>query len=92
MCSNAVEMFNNWGGEARHLPITRLVDIIRGQIMEQMLERRVKCTKWPGVICPKMEKKLVKAYNESRARCVSQANDDAYEVHSHPSVLVDVGK
>ncbi|KAL7240403.1 hypothetical protein ACSBR2_006120 [Camellia fascicularis] len=89
MCSNTAESFNNWVGEARHLPITRLVDMIRGQIMEQMSERRVKCTKWSGVICPKMEKKLVKAYDESKAWCVSQANDDVYEVHSHPSVLIN---
>ncbi|XP_028084578.1 uncharacterized protein LOC114285698 [Camellia sinensis] len=92
MCSSAVKSFNNWVGQARHLPITRLVDMVRGQIMEQMSERRVKCTKWASVICPKMEKKLVSAYNDSRAWCVSQANDDVYEVHSYPSVLVDVVK
>ncbi|KAL7237822.1 hypothetical protein ACSBR2_004013 [Camellia fascicularis] len=92
MCSNAAESFNNWVGEARHLPTTRLVDILRGQIMKQMSERRVKCSKWAGVISLKMEKKLVATYNDSRAWCVSQANDDVYEVHSHPSVLVDVGK
>ncbi|XP_028095032.1 uncharacterized protein LOC114295048 [Camellia sinensis] len=92
MCSNATESFNNWVGEARRLPITRLVDMIRGQIMEQMSDRQVKCTKWASVICLKMEKKLVAVYNDSRAWCVSQANDDVYEVHSHPSVLVDVVK
>ncbi|XP_028100133.1 uncharacterized protein LOC114299560 [Camellia sinensis] len=92
MCSNTAESFNNWVSEARHLSITRLVDMIRGQIMEQMLDHRVKCTKWAGVICPKMEKKLVAAYNDSRAWCVSQANDNVYKVHSYPSVLVDVVK
>ncbi|KAL7218924.1 hypothetical protein ACSBR2_012067 [Camellia fascicularis] len=40
MCSNAAESFNNWISAARHLPITRLVDIIRTQIMQQMLARR----------------------------------------------------
>ncbi|XP_028073845.1 uncharacterized protein LOC114276252 [Camellia sinensis] len=85
ICSSVAESFNNWVGEAQHLPITRLVDMIRGQIMEQMSDRRVKCTKWASVICSKMEKKLVAAYNDSRAWCVSQANDDVYEVHSHPS-------
>ncbi|KAL7172149.1 hypothetical protein ACSBR2_031776 [Camellia fascicularis] len=91
MCSNSAESFNNWVRDACHLPITRLVDMIRGQIMEQMTERRVKSTTWGGVICPKMEKKLVQAYNDSRGWSVSQANDDVYEVHSHPSVLVDMG-
>ncbi|XP_028091907.1 uncharacterized protein LOC114292172 [Camellia sinensis] len=92
MCSNAAESFNNWVSDACHLLITCLVDMIRGQIMGQMVECRVKCSTWAGVICPKMEKKLVKAYNDSRAWCVSQANDDVYEVHSHPSVLVDMAR
>ncbi|KAL7204783.1 hypothetical protein ACSBR2_017819 [Camellia fascicularis] len=33
MCSNAAKSFNNWIFAARHLPITRLVDSIRTQIM-----------------------------------------------------------
>ncbi|KAL7193848.1 hypothetical protein ACSBR2_025477 [Camellia fascicularis] len=46
ICSNAAESFNNWIQEARHLPITQLVDAIRGQIMEQMSKCRVKSSKW----------------------------------------------
>ncbi|KAL7252745.1 hypothetical protein ACSBR1_007336 [Camellia fascicularis] len=94
MCSNAAESFNNWISDACHLPITRLVDMVKEQIMEQMAEYGVKCKKWAGVICWKLEKKkkLAKTYNENRSWCVSQANDNVYEVHSHPSVLVDVGR
>ncbi|CAL5325348.1 unnamed protein product [Camellia sinensis] len=92
MCSNVAESFNNWVNDARHLPITRLVDMVRGQIMEQMAERRVKCNTWASILCPKMEKKLATAFNDSRPWCVSQANDEVYEVHSNPSVLVDVGR
>ncbi|KAL7258185.1 hypothetical protein ACSBR1_004327 [Camellia fascicularis] len=36
-----------------------------------------------------MDKILAKAYNDSMLWCVSQSNDDVYEVHSHLSVLVD---
>ncbi|KAL7191934.1 hypothetical protein ACSBR2_023916 [Camellia fascicularis] len=42
MSSNATESFNNWIWEARHLPITQLVDAIRGQTTEQMSKRRMK--------------------------------------------------
>ncbi|KAL7196677.1 hypothetical protein ACSBR1_036652 [Camellia fascicularis] len=35
MWSNAAESFNSWIREARHLPITQLVDAVRGKIMEQ---------------------------------------------------------
>ncbi|XP_028081905.1 uncharacterized protein LOC114283284 [Camellia sinensis] len=92
MSSNAVESFNSWIREARHLPITQLVDSIRVNIMRQMTKRRIKAQAWPGVICPKMEARLVKAYNKGRSWLVSQSTDNVYEVHSFPSVMVDVGK
>ncbi|KAL7259497.1 hypothetical protein ACSBR1_005400 [Camellia fascicularis] len=90
MCSNVAESFNNWIREACHLPITQLVDALRGQIMEQMSKCRMKSSKWAGQICPKMEKKLEAAYSSSRAWIVSQSDEDVYKVHSQPSVLVDM--
>ncbi|XP_028082622.1 uncharacterized protein LOC114283950 [Camellia sinensis] len=92
MCSNAAEPFNLWIREARHLPITQMVDSIRIKIMNQMSKRRRKLPAWLGVLCPKMEARLVKAYNKGRAWIVSQSNDNVYEVHSYPSVLVDVDR
>ncbi|KAL7239557.1 hypothetical protein ACSBR2_005452 [Camellia fascicularis] len=56
MWSNAAESFNNWVHEARHLPITQLVDAIRGKSMEQMSKRRSKSSRWVSEICLKMEK------------------------------------
>ncbi|KAL7201018.1 hypothetical protein ACSBR1_032846 [Camellia fascicularis] len=90
MWSNAAESFNNWISEARHLPITHLVDTIRGKIMEKRTKRRLKSSKWTGVICPKMEKKLESELKTGRSWIVSQANDNVYEIHSHPSVMVDI--
>ncbi|XP_028082628.1 uncharacterized protein LOC114283957 [Camellia sinensis] len=92
MCSNAAESFNSWILEARHLPITQMVDSIWTKIMNQMPKRRRKSAAWPGVLCPKMEARLVKAYNKGRVWIVSQSNDNVYEVHSYPSVLVDVDR
>ncbi|KAL7250847.1 hypothetical protein ACSBR1_012795 [Camellia fascicularis] len=90
MSSNAAESFNSWIREARNLPITRMVDSIRAQIMRQMAKRRVLAHTWTGAICPTMESRLKEAYNKSRAWKVSQANNDVYEVHSFPSVIVDI--
>ncbi|XP_028055569.1 uncharacterized protein LOC114259743 [Camellia sinensis] len=42
MCSNAAESFNSWIREARHLPITQMVDSIRTKIMDQMSKRQRK--------------------------------------------------
>ncbi|KAL7198799.1 hypothetical protein ACSBR2_021157 [Camellia fascicularis] len=66
MWSNAAELFNNWIREARHLPITQLVDIIRGKIMEKMLKRKVKSSVWTGKLCPKMEKRFMSEIKDSR--------------------------
>ncbi|XP_028069265.1 uncharacterized protein LOC114271824 [Camellia sinensis] len=87
MTSNAAESFNNWIKEARNLPITKLVDTIRNQIMCQMSERRDIANKWNGIICP-----IQDSFNSSRSWNVSKANDDVFEVHSFPSVTVDVGR
>ncbi|XP_028104380.1 uncharacterized protein LOC114303445 [Camellia sinensis] len=90
--SNAAESFNSWIREARYLPITRMVDSIKGHIMRQMSKRMVSAHTWTGAICPKMESRLEKDYNKSRAWKVSQANNDVYEVHSFPFVMVDIGR
>ncbi|XP_028075915.1 uncharacterized protein LOC114278109 [Camellia sinensis] len=92
MSSNVAKSFNFWIREARNLPITRMVDSIRGQIMRQMAKRRVSAHTWTSAICPKMESRLEEAYSKSRAWKVSQANNDVYEVHSFPSVMVDIGR
>ena len=92
MSSNAAKLFNNWIREARHHPIMQLVDANRGQTMEQMLKRQVKGNKWVGQLCPKMEKKVEAEYKTSRPWIVSQADENVYEVHSNPSVLVDVNR
>ncbi|KAL7161529.1 hypothetical protein ACSBR2_042071 [Camellia fascicularis] len=47
---------------------------------------------WAGKICPKMESKLDETYKKGRSWTNSQLNNDVCEVHSHPSVLVDIGK
>ncbi|KAL7206582.1 hypothetical protein ACSBR2_019322 [Camellia fascicularis] len=39
-----------------------------------------------------MEAWLVKAYNKGRSWLVSQSSDTVFEVHSLPSIMVDVDK
>ncbi|KAL7173014.1 hypothetical protein ACSBR2_032477 [Camellia fascicularis] len=91
-CSTiGAKLFNNWIREARHLPITQLVDAIRGKIMEKMSKHKVKSKAWVGELCPKMEKRLMSEFKDSRHYIVSQSDDNIFEVRSHPSVLVDIG-
>ncbi|KAL7209547.1 hypothetical protein ACSBR1_031153 [Camellia fascicularis] len=60
--------------------------------MQQMSKRREAAHKWMGVICPKMEKQLEKLDNTSKSWNVSQSNTNIYEVHSNPSVMMDVDR
>ncbi|KAL7161277.1 hypothetical protein ACSBR2_041845 [Camellia fascicularis] len=39
-----------------------------------------------------MEKILVHAFEDNRSWIVSQSDDNVFEVRSHPSVLVDIGR
>uniref|UniRef100_A0A5B7C5E0 Transposase n=1 Tax=Davidia involucrata TaxID=16924 RepID=A0A5B7C5E0_DAVIN len=55
MCSNATESFNSQIRDARHLPVTEMIDMIRVQIMNQMSHRREVCKKWNTFICPDMD-------------------------------------
>ncbi|KAL7214298.1 hypothetical protein ACSBR1_026667 [Camellia fascicularis] len=52
--------------------------------MEKRTKRRLKSSTWTGVIYPKMEKKLDSELKIGRSWIVSQANDNVYEIHSHP--------
>ncbi|GMQ06615.1 hypothetical protein CsSME_00051135 [Camellia sinensis var. sinensis] len=92
MTSNAAESFNNWIKEARNLPITQMVDKIRTQLMRQMSARRDQANKWNEIICPTFETRLMDSFNDSKSWQVSKANEDVFEVHSIPSVTVDVAR
>ncbi|KAL7205110.1 hypothetical protein ACSBR2_018100 [Camellia fascicularis] len=67
MCSNATESFNSWVREARNLPIIRMADSIKTKLMRQMAKRRLAAQTWTGTICPKMESRFEKEFNERRS-------------------------
>ncbi|XP_028125040.1 uncharacterized protein LOC114321977 [Camellia sinensis] len=92
MWSNVAESFNSWIREERHLPIIKLIDSVRIKLMRKIAKRRELVNKWNGLICPKMESKLHDGFNTSRPWIVSSSGNDVYEVHSHPSISVDISK
>ena len=90
MCSNAAESFNSWIRKARHLPITKMVDIIRVQIMEQMANRREVSSRWKSVICPAMDKRLDASIQVGRTWTVRCSSETVYDIHYYMSVTVDI--
>ncbi|XP_028092314.1 uncharacterized protein LOC114292528 [Camellia sinensis] len=92
MTSNAAESFKNWIKEAHNLPSTQLVDTIHTQLMRQLSTRRDQANKWKETICPTFETMLLNSFNDSKSWQVSKANEDVFEVHSIPSVTVDIAR
>ncbi|XP_028058128.1 uncharacterized protein LOC114262000 [Camellia sinensis] len=92
MWSNVAESFNSWIREERHLPITKLIDSVRIKLIRKIAKRRELVNKWNGLTCPKMESKLHDGFNTSKPWIVSSSGNDVYEVHSHPSVSVDISR
>ncbi|KAL7182356.1 hypothetical protein ACSBR1_041125 [Camellia fascicularis] len=80
MCSNAAESFNSWVREARNLPITRMVDSIWTKLMRQMVKRRDASQTWTGTICPKMESRLKKAFNEASIFPISTVEQPSFNL------------
>ena len=90
MFSNVAESWNAKIVEARHLPITYMIDRIRLDTMEIMSEKRNICKKWTGILCPIMHKTLQVALDEGRNWSVSVSSDDIYKINCHPCVYVDL--
>ncbi|XP_058185823.1 uncharacterized protein LOC131303050 [Rhododendron vialii] len=90
ICLNPVESFNKWILEARHLPILKVIDMIRVKLMEQMCDRRQQSWKWNDIVCPEMDKKLVTSFNKGRSWTVAKESEDVFDMFSLPTVVVDV--
>ena len=91
MYTNIAESFNSWISKLRHLPVAVLVDEIRVKLMEQFAARRADGNKWcSNGICPNVDSKLGKTFDECRTWNVSCSSVDVFEVHSQKKVSVDV--
>ncbi|RAL50087.1 hypothetical protein DM860_007761 [Cuscuta australis] len=60
IASNFGELFYNWVADAHELPITQMVDAIRGKIMDLIYTRRAESNQWMTRLTPFMEEKLEK--------------------------------
>ncbi|XP_076891552.1 uncharacterized protein LOC143543000 [Bidens hawaiensis] len=92
LTSNFGEVFYSWASEAHELPITQMVDTIRGKIMELIDDRRLASTHWLTRLTPFREERLEK---ESIKVCALQVfNSDPsgnkYEIRGDTIEVVDV--
>ncbi|CAK9170131.1 unnamed protein product [Ilex paraguariensis] len=90
MTSNFGQLFYSWVSEANELPITQMVDVLRGKMMELIYEQRVESSKWETRLTPSMEEKLQNEISKARALQVLLAHGSTFEVRGESVDIVDI--
>ncbi|XP_015874821.2 uncharacterized protein LOC107411697 isoform X2 [Ziziphus jujuba] len=90
MTSNFGELFYSWVSDAHELPITQMVDVIRGKIMELIYERRADSNQWVTRLTPSMEEKLEKETQKVRTLQVLLSGGSTFEVRGDSIEVVDM--
>ncbi|KAJ6928489.1 hypothetical protein NC652_012564 [Populus alba x Populus x berolinensis] len=90
MTSNFGEMFYSWVSDAHELPITQMVDVIRGKIMELIYTRRVDSNQWLTRLTPSSEEKLEKENLKVHSLQVLLSAGSTFEVRGESVEVVDI--
>ncbi|KAJ8771837.1 hypothetical protein K2173_027014 [Erythroxylum novogranatense] len=92
MTSNFGELFYDWASEAHELPITHMVDVIRGKIMKLIYSRRTDSNQWMTRLVPSMEEKLEKETLKVPSLHVLLSAGSTFEVRGESLEVVDVDR
>ncbi|XP_059632040.1 uncharacterized protein LOC132274717 isoform X2 [Cornus florida] len=90
MTCNFGQLFYSWVSEANELPITQLVDVLRGKMMELIYSRRVDSTQWVTKLTPSMEGKLQTETANARSLQVLLSHGSTFEVRGDSVNNVDI--
>lgn len=82
--------FYSWVSDAKELPITQMVDALRGKMMELFYKRRVDSSQWGTKLTLSMEEKLKNEIFKAQSIQVSQLHDSTFEVRSESVDIVDI--
>ncbi|GLT27962.1 hypothetical protein SLA2020_029250 [Shorea laevis] len=92
LTSNFGELFYSWTSDAHELPITQMVDAIRGKIMELIDTRRAESGQWLSRLTPSMEEKLEKESLTVRSLQVMLTSGSTFEVCGETIETVDMDR
>ncbi|XP_051135923.1 uncharacterized protein LOC127254714 isoform X2 [Andrographis paniculata] len=90
MTSNFGQQFYSWVSEVDELPITQMVDVLRGKIMELIYRRRLESSQWVTRLTPVMEDKLQHEMSKARSLQVLLSHGSIFEVRGESVNLVDI--
>ncbi|KHG06388.1 far1-related sequence 2 -like protein [Gossypium arboreum] len=81
LLNNNSECFNKIILEARDKPILTMLEIIRRKVMTRLVSMREAAEKYPGPLCPRIQKKLSEIVNQSNNVWQVYAGNEKYEVN-----------
>ncbi|KAK4349679.1 hypothetical protein RND71_032434 [Anisodus tanguticus] len=90
LTSNFGQLFYDWVMEVNELPITQMVDVLRGKIMELIYTRRVESDQWTTRLTPLMEEKLQSETSKARSLQVLPSHGSTFEIRGESVDVVDV--
>ncbi|KAG8370597.1 hypothetical protein BUALT_Bualt14G0133600 [Buddleja alternifolia] len=90
MTSNFGQQFYSWVSEVDELPITQMVDVLRGKIMELSYRRRLESSHWVTRLTPFMEDKLQNEISKARSLQVLLSHGSTFEVRGESVDIVDI--
>ncbi|KAK6160928.1 hypothetical protein DH2020_004309 [Rehmannia glutinosa] len=90
MTSNFGQQFYSWVSEVDELPITQMVDVLRGKIMELIYRRRLESSQWVTRLTPFMEDKLQHEVSKARSLQVLLSHGSTFEVRGDSVDIVDI--
>ncbi|KAJ7980479.1 Protein FAR1-RELATED SEQUENCE like [Quillaja saponaria] len=90
LTSNFGQTFYSWVSEAHELPITQMVDVLRGKMMESIYTRKVDSNQWTTKLTPSMEEKLQKETSIAVSLQVVLLQGSTFEVRGESAEIVDI--
>ncbi|XP_071694013.1 uncharacterized protein [Rutidosis leptorrhynchoides] len=92
LTSNFGQLFYNWVSEAVELPITHMIDVLRGKLMELIYTRRVDSNRWTTTLTPSMEEKVKEAGAKGQTFQVVPSQSSVFEVYGESVETVDISQ
>ncbi|KAL5065628.1 hypothetical protein RYX36_027365 [Vicia faba] len=90
MTSNFGQQFYSWVSEAHELPITQMIDVLRGNMMETISTRREESNKWITKLTPSKEEMIQKEASDARSLQVLLSQGTTFEVCGESVEIVDL--
>ncbi|KAG9143395.1 hypothetical protein Leryth_017785 [Lithospermum erythrorhizon] len=92
MTSSFGQLFYDWVQEVSELPITQMVDVLRGKMMELMYTRRVESSEWVSKLTPMMENKLQNETLKAQSLQVLLSHGGTFEVRGESLETVNIDR